>query len=81
MSNKRLAKNEQDKMIFGVASGIADYLDIDPTIIRLLFVIMFFAGGPGLIAYLILALVMPSEQAPVAKANSFDEEEIVVKDA
>lgn len=49
-------------MFLGVAAGIANYFDIDPTLVRLLFAIAFFAGfGSPLLVYLILALVMRSE--------------------
>lgn len=81
MSEKRFVRKRDDRMLFGVASGIAEYLDLDPVIIRLAFVLMTLAGGPGLLAYLILAIIMPEEEAPVAAANAFDEEEIVIKDA
>ena len=68
-------------MVFGVASGIANYLNIDPVIVRLLFVLMALTGGHGILVYLILAIIMPEEGAPVGKAHFFDEEEIVIQDA
>ncbi len=81
MSKKRLMKAQNEQMIFGVAAGIADYLNIDPAIVRLLFVLMALTGGHGLLIYLILAVVMPEDAEPVGKANYFDEEEIVIQDA
>ncbi len=81
MSEKRLVKLQDDRMVFGVASGLANYLNIDAAIIRLLFVLMALTGGHGLLVYLILAIIMPEESAPVGKANFFDEEEIVIQDA
>ncbi len=78
MSNKRLVRNTHDEMIGGVCSGIANYLDIDPVIVRLVFVLLALGGGHGLIAYLILWVLMPTDEEPVAKANAFDEEEIVI---
>lgn len=81
MSTKRLMKSQNDQMIFGVASGIADYLNIDPAIVRLLFVLMALTGGHGVLIYLVLAFVMPEAGAPVGKANYFDEDEIVIQDA
>jgi len=49
-------------MIAGVCAGLADYLNIDPTVARLLFVLGFFLAGPGiLIAYLIMAIVTPED--------------------
>ena len=57
MSGKRLYKG-RDKKLCGVCSGIADYLDVDPTVIRLLWIIFLLAGGSGILAYIIAALIM-----------------------
>ena len=82
MSEKRLVRTQDDKMFLGVAGGIADYFGIDPAIVRIAFVLLTFFHGWGLILYFILAIIMPVEESPVsAKANAFDEEEIVIKDA
>jgi len=59
--NKRLYRSAKSKVFGGVAGGIADYFDIDPIIIRLLFVIIAFAGGGGAIVYLILWIALPLE--------------------
>jgi phage shock protein C len=67
-------------MLFGVCGGLADYLNIDPVLVRLFFVLLALSTGWGFIVYLLLAILMQEEQ-PVAKANSFDEEEIVINDA
>ncbi|MEQ8359536.1 MAG: PspC domain-containing protein [Cytophagales bacterium] len=56
---KRLVKGE--KMLFGVCSGLANYFDIDPTVMRVIFVVSVFGLGTGILAYLILAVVMPSK--------------------
>ncbi len=56
---KRLVKGE--KKIFGVCSGLAKYFDIDPTIVRAIFLFAAIAFGSGILLYLILAIVMPSE--------------------
>ncbi len=79
--SKKLMRKRSDQMIFGVASGIADYLNIDPVIVRLLFVLMALTGGHGILVYLILTVIMPEEGAPVGKAHVFDEEEIIIKEA
>lgn len=82
MSEKRLVRKRDDRMFLGVASGVADYVGIDPVIVRLIFVLLTLTQGWGLIIYFVLAIVMPEEDKPVsAKANPFDEEEIVIKDA
>ena len=51
----------KDKKIFGVCGGLGDYFGIDPTIIRILFLVAVIGFGSGLLIYLILALVMPEE--------------------
>ena len=57
---KQLTRSTTNRMIAGVCAGLGDYLNIDPTVVRLLFVLGFFLTGPGiLVAYLILALIVP----------------------
>jgi phage shock protein C len=57
---KQLTRSTTNRMITGVCAGLGEYLNIDPTVVRLLFVLGFFLTGPGiLIAYLILAVVVP----------------------
>ncbi len=59
MSDKRLKKSGYDKKICGVCGGIAEYLEVDSTIIRLLWVLFTIMGGAGILAYIIAAIVMP----------------------
>jgi len=54
---KRLVKGE--KKLFGVCSGLANYFDIDPTLMRILFLAAFLFFGTGLLLYLILFILMP----------------------
>lgn len=56
---KKLCKSQTDRKLFGVCGGIAEYLNTDSTIIRLLWVIMVFCVGTGILAYLIAAIIMP----------------------
>ena len=58
-STKRLTKSN-DRKIAGVCGGLAEYFDVDPTLVRLLFVVFALAGGPGLLVYLVMAIVMPN---------------------
>ena len=58
---KRLYKSNTDKKLDGVCAGIANYFNIDPTLIRLAWVIFTLAGGCGLIAYIIAAIITPRE--------------------
>lgn len=56
---KRLYKIEEGKKICGVCGGIAEYFDLDPTIIRLVWIILIFCAGTGILAYFVAALIMP----------------------
>jgi phage shock protein PspC (stress-responsive transcriptional regulator) len=57
---KQLTRSNTNRMIAGVCAGLGEYLNIDPTVVRLLFVLGFFLTGPGiLIAYLIMAMIVP----------------------
>ena len=59
MNGKKLYRNTENKMLAGVCSGIADYFDIDPTLVRLGWVLFSLLGGSGLLAYIIAAIIMP----------------------
>lgn len=63
---KRIYKIEEGKKIFGVCGGIAEYFDIDPTIARLLWVLLSFACGSGIILYIIFAIIMPNKSEVVS---------------
>lgn len=58
---KRLYRSRTDRMIGGVCGGLGKYFDVDPTLIRLAFVLMFVFGGSGLLLYFILWIVLPEE--------------------
>ena len=75
MTDKRLVRVREDRMVLGVAAGIANYVNVDPVLVRLLFVLLALASGWGVLIYIVLAFVMPEVDAPSAKANFFDEEE------
>lgn len=72
MKAKKLTRSNRNKMLCGVCAGIGEYFGIDPTIVRLLFIIFGFFKGSGLLIYLIAAVVMP-----VDLSNYEDEEEDV----
>lgn len=57
---KKLYRSENEKMLAGVCGGIAEYFNIDPTIVRLVFV-LFGLSGTGLLAYIIAVAVIPVE--------------------
>lgn len=59
MTDKRLYRSNKDKVFLGVCGGIGEYLNVDPTVVRLLWVIFALMGGCGCLAYIIAALIMP----------------------
>ena len=58
---KRLYKSNKNKMIDGVCAGIAKYFNIDPTLVRLGAVVLTCAGGSGILAYIICAIIVPRD--------------------
>ena len=62
MDGKKLYRSMTNKMLCGVCGGIAEYFNIDPTIVRLLAVLsVFFGAGAGLLVYFIAAIIIPVE--------------------
>jgi len=59
MEPKRLYRSVRNKMICGVCQGIAEYINLDPTIVRLLWVLLSLWGGVGIILYIAAAIIMP----------------------
>ncbi len=59
MMDRRLYKSNENKMIDGVCGGLAEYFDIDPTLVRLGWVLFCVLGGSGILAYIIAAIVIP----------------------
>jgi phage shock protein C len=68
--SKRLKKSRRDRIIFGVCGGLAEYFEVDPTIVRLLFIVAFVFEPRIILVYLLLAIVMPEEGA---REFSFDQ--------
>lgn len=62
-AKKRLEKPKKGRVFAGVAIGIANYLNVDVTIVRCVWAVLLFPGGwPGLIPYVVLAFIMPDEE-------------------
>jgi phage shock protein PspC (stress-responsive transcriptional regulator) len=59
MEPKKLRRSTTDRVLGGVCAGIADYYGLDPVLVRVAFVLLAFLGGPGILLYLILLLVIP----------------------
>lgn len=56
---KKLYRSETNKMISGVCGGIAEYLEVDPTLVRLVFAAFAIFGGSGILAYIVAAILIP----------------------
>jgi phage shock protein C len=59
VNGRQLTRSQTNKRIAGVCGGIAEYFDIDPTLVRIVFVAASLLGGPGLLLYLVLWIVLP----------------------
>ena len=62
--NKKLYRNTSNKMIAGVCSGLAEYINIDPTIVRLIWALIALSGA-GHVAYLIAAIIIPEKPSDI----------------
>ena len=71
MNPRRLYRCRHDRQLAGVAAGIAEYLDMDPTVVRVLWVVSAFFGGITILLYIILAFVMPFEPATAAAPGAW----------
>ncbi len=71
---KRLYRNEHDKVIAGVASGLAEYMQVDVAIVRILFVLsIFFLAGAGLLVYIVIWIAVPINNDLTAKYKQFND--------
>jgi len=59
MAPKKLYRNPSEGMIAGICAGLGEYLDIDATLVRLVFVLLAFGGGSGVLIYIIMWLIIP----------------------
>ncbi|MBB2151768.1 PspC domain-containing protein [Pedobacter gandavensis] len=72
--DKRLFRNEHDKVVAGVSSGIAEYMEVDVTIIRLLFVLStIFLVGTGVLVYIVMWIVVPVNNDPTLRFSKFND--------
>ena len=76
MATKKLTRSS-NKMLAGICGGIADYLNVDPTIIRVIYAVLtlFSAAFPGILLYIILLLIVP--ERPDDSSKGFDDAEVV----
>ena len=61
---KKLVRSKNNRMICGVCGGIGDYLNVDPTVIRLIAAVLAFSGT-GVLAYIVAAIIMPEEDETI----------------
>lgn len=67
---RKLFRSRSDKIFFGICGGLGEYFDVDPTIMRLAFVLLALASGIGIVAYIIFALVTPRKDALPGEAEA-----------
>ena len=75
---KRLYRSTTHKVIGGVAGGLGDYLDIDPVLIRIAFVVALFFGGAGLLAYIIAWIIIPEQPRESTMSTPIDPQQSTV---
>lgn len=75
MEPKRLYRSRTDRKIGGVAAGLGEYFVMDPMLVRLLFVVLMFAGGGGFLIYLILWIVTPEKPMEYISGSAFSPED------
>jgi phage shock protein C len=70
--DKRLYRSRTERTIAGVCGGLAAYFELDPTIVRIAFVVLALLGGPGILLYVILWIVFPEEPVETAVETPID---------
>ena len=73
---RRLTKSSKERLIFGVAGGLAEYFDVDPVLVRVVFALLVLSTGVGLVAYVVLAIVMPSQASVAARPGDVVRENV-----
>jgi phage shock protein C len=84
VENKRLTRSRHERLLAGVAGGIGNYLNIDPLLIRLVFLVLSLANGVGILLYLVFWLLVPLEGSPAMDTRdrvreNVDEMQIVAR--
>ncbi|MCD6239303.1 MAG: PspC domain-containing protein [Thermotogae bacterium] len=69
---KKLCRSRKDKKLGGVCGGIAEYLSVDPTLIRIIFIVLMITWGSGILVYLLLWLLLPECSSEEAKVENSD---------
>lgn len=66
-TGKQLYRSRRNRVIAGICGGIGEYLGVDPTVIRLLWVLFVFAGGAGVLAYIVAYFIIPERPRPMKR--------------
>ena len=74
---KKLYRSREDRMIFGVCGGMAKYFDADSTLIRVIFILLVFANGIGLVMYFIFAILIPLEPGIVDESKTEESKQLI----
>lgn len=61
-SFKKLYRPREGRKFAGVCAGLAEYFNVDPTLVRIIFVLASLTGGPGFLVYIVLMMIMPEEE-------------------
>jgi phage shock protein C len=67
---RRVYRSRDERMLGGVCGGLAAYFTMDPTLIRVLFILLSLFGGHGVLAYLVLLILIPIEPQPVSPTDA-----------
>ena len=69
-SSKRLYRSRKNKVLGGVCGGLGEYFDIDPSLIRLIWLLVVFMGGSGVLIYIILWIVLPEGENNIKEVQN-----------
>jgi phage shock protein C len=72
-NTKKLYRSKTDRVIFGICGGLGEYFEVDSLIVRILFILLTFTGGSGIIIYLILAVMIPDGEGQKIKSKETKE--------
>src|SRR6266849_3435682 len=70
ISSRRLYKSRHNRIIDGVCGGVAEYFGVDPTVVRILWVLVSLLGGSGLVLYIVAMIVMPANPDHLAQPST-----------
>jgi phage shock protein C len=73
---KMLHRSSTNRIVFGVCGGLGEYFDVDPVLFRIIFLLLIFGAGTGVIIYLLMALLIPSDAQPAPVDGKVDPEDI-----